>query len=140
MNAAPEAVLASQFQAFVDKDLDGLLAHWQPDCTFRDLAEPAARHGLEDLRAYMAENMARMHDIDARFVALVGSGDQALAEILMDVTWRDETTPPGGVRVTLGFCVVDEIRDGLVQRETVYWNPQTLADQLVRFGRAAPST
>jgi hypothetical protein len=44
------------------------------------------------------------------------------------------------VRVTLGFCVVDEIRDGLVQRETVYWNPQTLADQLVRFGRAAPST
>lgn len=142
--SAPEQVLASQFQAFVDKDLDGLVAHWQPDCSFRDMAEPAERHGIVELRAYMAENMARMHDIDACFVALVGAGDHALAEIVMDVTWRDETTPPEGVRVTLAFCVVDEVRAGRVQRETVYWNPQTLADQLaaaavVRFGNGRPA-
>lgn len=137
--SSPPEVLAAQFQAFVDKDLEQLMSYWQADCVFRDMAEPEPRQGLAALREYMAANMERMHDVDARFTALLGSGQQALAEIEMDVTWHDESTPPGGVRVKLSFCVVDEVRDGRVARETVYWNPALLEAQLAAAGCPDPT-
>jgi ketosteroid isomerase-like protein len=127
---APEEVFKSQFDAYVRGDLDRFMEHWVEDCTFRDMTEPGPRKGHERLREYMAAYRESMADIDTQITTLVGSGDHAVAEIEVSCTWLGEGAAPGGTPVKLNFCVVDVVRDGLVQAETVYWDSQQLVNQL----------
>jgi ketosteroid isomerase-like protein len=126
----PEDVFKSQFEAYVLGDLDAFIDHWAPDCTFHDITEAEPRKGHEQLREYMATYRQSMTDIETQMTTLFGSGDRALAELVMSCTWLGEGAGPGGTPVMLNFCVVDVVRDGLVQTETVYWDSQQLANQL----------
>jgi steroid delta-isomerase-like uncharacterized protein len=126
----PADIFRSQFDAYVRGDLDAFLKHWAENCTFRDMTEPAPRVGHEELRAYMSAYARDMTEIETRIDALFCTDSHALAEISITGTWRGDGAGPAGTRVTMNYCVVDVVRHGLVQKETVYWNPQQLADQL----------
>ena len=123
---SPEQVFIRQLDAFVRGDLDEFVEYWSPDCTFRDITEPEPRRGRAQLREYMARWLQDMTDVEVRIATLFGNGDRALAELVQSGTWR------GGTPITLNVCVVDVIRDGLVQTETVYWDSRQLSAQLER--------
>lgn len=133
----PAEIFTSQFDAFLRGDLDAFLEHWAEDCTFRDMTEPEPRHGHAALREYMAAYAEELLEIEASVPTLFCTETQAVAELVMSGRWIGEGAAPGGTRVTMRYCVVDHVRDGLVQTETVYWNPQELADQLAGASAAA---
>jgi steroid delta-isomerase-like uncharacterized protein len=126
----PAEIFMSQYEAFLRGDLDTFLEHWAEDCTFRDMTEPAPRKGHAPLYEYMSAYARDMTEIETTVDTLFCTDTQALAEISITGTWRGEGAAPEGTRVTLNYCVVDHVRDRLVQTETVYWNPQQLAEQL----------
>jgi len=126
----PAQIFESQFAAFLRGDLDAFLDHWAEDCTFRDMTEPEPRVGHAALREYMAAYAQDMVDMETSIPTLFCTDTHALAELEITGTWRGEGAGPEGTRVTMRYCVVDVVRDGLVQEERVYWNPRQLADQL----------
>lgn len=133
----PTEIFVSQFDAFLRGDLDAFLTHWAEDCAFRDITEPTVRVGHAELYEYMSAYAEEMTEIESSVDTLFGTESQALAEISITGTWIGEGAAPDGNRVTMNYCVVDHVRNGLVQSETVYWNPEQLAQQLAGSAPAA---
>ena len=76
--------------------------------------------------------------MELEYLHLFGEDDFVCAQFILHGTYTGDGAPNGGVRIALHYCVIDTIRDGLVQTETVYSNPQELLDQLETVGGETP--
>jgi hypothetical protein len=134
---SPVDILKSQAHAIaVDRDVDAFLAHFAPNCLFRDMTEPRPRVGHQELRDYMQAYLEVMSDMEIEYLTLFGDDEFALAEFVLHGLYRGDGAVPGGTRVALHYCAIDQIRDGLVQSETSYSVPQELERQLASAARA----
>ncbi|ORA24138.1 nuclear transport factor 2 family protein [Mycobacterium aquaticum] len=121
----------AQISAVVtERDLDLFSTLISPGCVFRDIVESEPRVGRDKFREYLSGFLNDLNDIKYEYVSLFCEGEFVAAEIDVDTLYTGEGAEPGGTRVTIRYCIVDQIRDGLVQRETVYWDPEQLARQL----------
>jgi hypothetical protein len=121
----------------IKRDLDAFLGHFAPDCVFRDMSEAEPRVGHNALRQYMSGYLETMTDMEVEYLTLFSDAEFVLGEFVIRGTyWRDGENP-SGTRVALRYCVIDEIRNGLIQRETAYPVPQELYRQLDAATRLA---
>lgn len=138
---SPEDLFRSQVETIaVARDIEAFLSHFVEDCVFRDMGarEPAVGH--VELRRAMIDFLAVMTQIEVEYLGLYSGADFVVGEFVLHGLYRGPDGPPGGTRVSLRYCVVDELRDGLVARETAYPVPYQLERQLESAirGRGAP--
>ncbi|WP_158087269.1 nuclear transport factor 2 family protein [Mycobacterium aquaticum] len=112
------------------RDVDAFVAHFAPDCVLHDTGESEPRVGREALREWVTAYLESMSDADVEYLTLFSAGEFVLAEFVIRGMYQGTGAGPSGTRVALQYCVIDQIRDGLVLSETVYGVPQQLDRQL----------
>lgn len=121
---SPEEIFKSQVHAgLVDRNVDAFVAHFAPDCVLRDMSEPKPRVGHEALREWVTAFHETMVDTTVEYLTLFSDAEFVLCEFVIRGLFLGDGAAPGGTRVALQYCVIDEFRDGLTQRETVYGVP-----------------
>jgi hypothetical protein len=134
------AIFRSQVDAIaVDRDVDACLAHYEPHCVFRDACEPEPRD-LDGLREYLTVYLETYEDMEIEYKTVFSEGEFVVGEFAISALFRGDGADPGGTRVTVHYCIVNQIRAGLVLRETAYWAPQELDRQLPTPTRSAFAT
>lgn len=124
----------SQVASFNAHDLDGLLAHFTEDCVFVDMSEADSPwQGKDGFGTYMTEFFGRLPDLVCEITALSADTAHVAGEVVVSGTYRASGIEETPVRVR--YCVFDEVEDGLIKSEHVYWNPAELERQL---GTAPP--
>ncbi|MGG6383446.1 nuclear transport factor 2 family protein [Paenarthrobacter sp. NEAU-H11] len=130
-NPSAIEVFKGQVEAVaIKRDLDLFLTYISPDCVFRDMAEPQPRRGHQAWREFLVDYLQTMEDMKVKYLNVFTDGVHLAAETELQGVYRGEGADPGGTHVTFQYCFIDEIRDGLVVSEKVYWDPQDLARQL----------
>lgn len=129
MSRAPEEIFRSAMDAVGAGDIDAVLEHYHPDCTFTDMTEGVSRsHG--ELRAFLEDYYAHL-PIDAlRIVSVVVDGDRLAGEIEVEGRYVGEGAAPGGTPITLHYVVLDRYEDGRIMTETVYGDSAEFTNQL----------
>lgn len=123
-------IFRSQVDAIaVNRDVDACLAHYAPHCVFRDANEPEPRD-LDGLREYLTEYLEAYEDMAIEYETVFCEGESVVGEFSIRARYRGAGADPDGTRVTVHYCIVNEIRQGRVVRETAYWSPQELERQL----------
>lgn len=126
-----EDLFRSQVESIaIRRDLDAFLSHFATDCAFRDWSEDEQRIGHVELRQYMSRYLDDMAQIEVEYLSLRSGVDFVVGEFLLHGLYRGSGAEPGGTQVSLRYCVIDEVRDGLVVRETAYPVPNQLERQL----------
>jgi steroid delta-isomerase-like uncharacterized protein len=124
----------SQVVSFNEHDLDGLLAHFTEDCLFVDMSEvDNPWRGRDGFGTYMTEFFSRLPDLVCEISAVSADERYVAGEVVVSGTYRAEGIPETPVRVH--YCVFDEVENGLIKSEHVYWNSIELERQL---GKAPP--
>ncbi|ANS31894.1 hypothetical protein R1CP_36440 (plasmid) [Rhodococcus opacus] len=130
-NQSLEDIFKSQAHAgLVKRDIDAFLAHFASDCVLRDMSEPQPRIGHDALREWVTGYLEAMTDTEVEYLTVFSNAEFVLGEFVIRGLYRGDGAAPRGTRVALHYCVIDQIRDGLVQCETVYGVPQELDQQL----------
>ncbi|WP_158087263.1 nuclear transport factor 2 family protein [Mycobacterium aquaticum] len=120
-----------QVEAAVEaRDLELFSTFLAEDCVFRDVTEHEPRVGREKFVEFVKGLLADMTDTKNEYLNVFSDGEFVAGEVALHALYRGVGAAPGGTRVVMHYCIVDQIRDGLVQRETVYWNPDELNQQL----------
>jgi hypothetical protein len=128
---ANEELFRSQVESIViDRDLDAFLSHFAADCVFRDMSEAHSLIGHLELRQYMSGYLDAMAHMEVEYLSLRSGADFVVGEFLLHGLYQGPGAGPGGTTVSLRYCVIDEVRDGLVVRETAYPVPNQLERQL----------
>ncbi len=128
---SPEDLFRSQVETIaVTRDLDAFLSHFAADCVFRDMSESESRVGHLELRRYMTGYLEVMTQMEVEYLSVHGGVDFVVGEFVLHGLYRGQGAQPGGTWVSLRYCVIDELRDGLVARETAYPVPNELERQL----------
>lgn len=129
MSRSPEEIFRSAMAAVAAGDIDAVLEHYHPDCTFTDMTEGVSRsHG--ELRAYLEDYYAHL-PIDAlRIVSVVVEGDRLAGEIEVEGRYVGEGAAPGGTPISLHYVVLDRYEDGRIMTETVYSDSAEVMNQL----------
>lgn len=128
---SPEGLFKSQVESIaINRDLDAFLSHFVADCVFRDLSEVESRVGHLELRRYMTRYLAEMTEMEVEYLSLRSGVDFVVGEFVLHGLYHGVGARPGGSRVSLRYCVIDELRDGLVASETAYPVPNELEMQL----------
>jgi steroid delta-isomerase-like uncharacterized protein len=125
---AEEAALAS-FQALIDHDIDRLLTNWHPD-GIQDWVTLGVFRGHDEIRALFEGLLGATPDLEL-IVENVIADDRRCA-----VQWRSRAThdgapfngiEPTGRVIELRGVDVMEVEDGLVVRNTVYYDGAAFA-------------
>lgn len=127
------AIAASYFEAVGNRDLDAMIAHWEPG----GLGEI---HGLVELRApdtyreWFGNLFKAMPEFKLEILDIVATGEKAAvrwrATGRFDGTARFEGLEPNGAEVDVSGCDVLTVRDGKIQRNDAYMNGAEMARQL----------
>lgn len=126
-----EDLFRSQVESIATRrDLDAFVSHFTVDCVFRDMSEAEPRVGHLELRRYMARYLEDMTQIEVEYLSLRSGVEFVVGEFVLHGLYRGVDAKPGGTEVSLRYCVIDEIRDGLVASETAYPVPNELERQL----------
>lgn len=128
---SPEDIFRAQVHAgLVDRDVESFVALFSDDCVVQDIAEGVPRRGLRELRDWIASYHAVMTNTNVEYLTVASDASRIVGEFVLRGVYRGHGAAAGGTPVELHYCVVDEVRDGLVAVETVYWAPQELDRQL----------
>ena len=129
MSRTPEEIFRSAMNAVAAGDVDAVLDHYHPDCTFTDMTEGVAR-SYAGLRPYLEDYYAHL-PIDAlRVVSVIVDGDRLAGEIEVQGRYVGEGAAPGGTPITLHYVVLDRYEDGRIMAETVYSDSAEFTSQL----------
>ena len=126
-----ERLFRSQVESIaIRRNLDDFLSHFTSDCVFRDMSEAQTRVGHDELRRYMTGYLQSIAQIEVEYLSLRSGDDFVVGEFVLRGIYQGPGARPGGTMVSLRYCVIDEVRDGLVARETAYPVPNELERQL----------
>jgi steroid delta-isomerase-like uncharacterized protein len=98
---------------------DELLCFYAEDVLYRDPAHPRGLRGKPALRSYLKKLLARYPDWVWELREVVGDREACA------VKWK-ATVPTGDDRVTIEGLDLVEIRDDLIVRNEVYFDPRDL--------------
>jgi hypothetical protein len=93
------------------------------------MTEPEPRRGIAAVREYMTDYLRVVTNVEAEILTLLGTGEYAIAELVISGIWNGDG-PGRGARVSLNYCVIDHVIDGLIEAEIAYWDSGQLAAQL----------
>ena len=127
------AVAKAYFTAVGSRDLDAMIALWEPG----GIGEI---HGLVELvaplsyRAWFANLFQAVPDFELKIVEIVAEGEKAAvrwqATGTFDGTARFEGLEPNGAKIEIGGCDVITVREGRLQHNDAYMNGAEMARQL----------
>jgi steroid delta-isomerase-like uncharacterized protein len=125
----PEALVRRYFAAVAARDPDAMARHWSPDGV-EDIVAVGIFRGPEEVRGFFSELFGAMPDAETVVEQVVSDGSTVV------VRWRMAGTFSGGPmmgleptdrRVELRGCDVLEVADGLIQRNTAYYDGMAMA-------------
>jgi limonene-1,2-epoxide hydrolase len=105
-------------RAWLDEDLDGYLALWAEDMTFRSPVHAEPLRGRAAFGELVRRAFAASRPLAFEFTHIAVAGDIVLAEWRIAVERRDD-----GRRVEWWGMSVAEVRAGLIHAWCEYWNP-----------------
>jgi steroid delta-isomerase-like uncharacterized protein len=126
-------VARTYFEAVAKRDLDAMVAPWEPGA-------PDVIHGVvemrvpEDLRSWFGNLFSAFPDFTFEILEVVASGEKAAvrwhATGTFDGSTRFEGLVPNGAKVDLEGCDVLTVREGRIVRNDAYMNGAEMARQL----------
>jgi steroid delta-isomerase-like uncharacterized protein len=124
------------FQAYNDRDLDGMLASVNPDVRIT-LPGGQLISGKEEMSAHEQQEWEGFPDARVEVRQVIDQGSMAVAEYMWAATNTGplnlpdgSTLPATGKRIELPCVTVVEINDGLVAAERSYWNQMEAFQQM----------
>ena len=124
-----EETARAAFDAFIARDVDTLLSNWHPE-GIQDWVALGIFRGHEEIRELMTSLFASMPDIDMRVEQVTADERRCV------IQWRSAGThtgpafmgiDPTGRRLEMRGVDVMEVEDGLVVRNTVYYDGAAFA-------------
>lgn len=136
INSEPDdaaAVARTYFEAVAARDLDAMVAPWEPGSA--DVIHGVVEMRVpEDLRSWFGSLFAAFPDFRFEILEVVASGEKAAvrwhATGTFDGSARFEGLDPNGARVDLEGCDVLTVREGRIVRNDAYMNGAEMARQL----------
>ena len=124
------------FQAYNDRDLDGMLASVNPDVQ-DTLPGGQLISGREEMRAHEQQEWEGFPDARVEVRQVIDQGSMAVAEYIWAATNTGplnlpdgSTLPATGKRIEVPCVTVVEVKDGLVAAERSYWDMMEAFQQL----------
>jgi predicted ester cyclase len=126
---SPAEVARQAFDAVIARDIDGIVANWHPEGV-GDWVAIGIYRGHEGIRDVFGQIFGATPDMEMIVERIVGDDDVAI------VQWRSSGTfegrpfmgiDPNGNRVELRGVDVIEVEDGLIVRNTVYYDGNAVA-------------
>ena len=132
--ALPEIAFAFS-EAWSSGDPEQLVAIYAEDALFEEVVlGGAVTHGRDELRTYAGAVFAAFPDFTAAPVNAFASGNRVVVEWILTGTYTGQfgPLPPGsGQEVDVRVATVLELTDnGLIQRDSEYWDFATVLTQL----------
>ena len=132
--ALPEIAVAFS-EAWSSGDPEQLVAIYAEDALFEEVVlDGAVTHSRDELRAYAGALYAAFSDFTATPVSGFVSGNRAVVEWVLTGAYTGQfgPLPPGtGQQVELRVATVLELDDdGLIRRDSEYWDSVTVLTQL----------
>jgi steroid delta-isomerase-like uncharacterized protein len=124
------------FQAYNDRDLDGMLASVNPDV---QITLPGGQliSGREEMRAHEQQEWEGFPDARVEVRQVIDQGSMAVGEYIWAATNTGplnlpdgSTLPATGKRIELPCVTVVEVKDGLVAAERSYWDMMEAFQQM----------
>ena len=124
------------FQAYNDRDLDGMLASVNPDVRIT-LPGGQLISGREEMRAHEQQEWEGFPDARVEVRQVIDEGSMAVAEYIWAATNTGplnlpdgSTLPATGKRIEVPCVTVVEVKDGLVAAERSYWDMMEAFQQM----------
>lgn len=118
MQTAKEFI-ESFFAAWNRHDAEAVVAHYHDDAEMEDPLSPVPISGKEAVRQYYRQSFAAYPNATHHLISSGGSEERVFFE------W-DYTIAPKGRPVTCFGTSIFRLRDGLIVRDTSYWDPRAL--------------
>lgn len=115
----------------VSRDVDAFVALFSTECIVRDIAETEPVVGHEGLRNWIASYHSMMSETEVEYLTIATDDTRVVGEFVVRGRYHGDGSAAAGTPVELHYCVVDELENGLVSAETVYWAPNELDRQLM---------
>ncbi len=126
---SPAEVASKAFEAVAARDVDAIVGFWKPDGV-QDWVAIGIRRGHDEIRQMFEEIFAATPDFDIVVERVVGDDEAAV------VQWRSTGTfdgapflgiEPTGGRIELRGVDIMQIEDGLIARNTIYYDGAAFA-------------
>jgi len=130
--STPADVARAAFDAVSRKDLDGIVATGAPGYV-EDFVAVGEIHGHDAVRAFFRELFAAFPDFTMTVARIVADDTTAVIQWHAAGTFTGgafQGITPTGRRVEIRGVDVMEISDGLIQRNTIYYDGATFARQI----------
>jgi steroid delta-isomerase-like uncharacterized protein len=123
-NRSAEETARAAFDAFIRHDVDGILANWHPE-GIQDWIPMGIFRGHDEMRELFTGLFAAMPDMDMAVEEITADESRCV------IQWRSSGThtgptfmgiDPTGRRIELRGVDVMQVEDGLVVRNTVYYD------------------
>ena len=127
-----EEVARSAFEAFTARDFDGMVANWSEDGV-EDHVPVGILRGREEIRENARATLAATTDLEITLERVVADDRYAVTQWRASGTFSGEPVngiEPNGRRVELRVVEMMEIEDGLIVRNTVYYDGAAFARQI----------
>jgi steroid delta-isomerase-like uncharacterized protein len=129
----PESVARAYFDAVARRDLDAMVAPWEPGAS--DVIHGVVEMRVpEDLRSWFGNLFAAMPDFRFEVLDVMSTGEKAAVRWHATGTFtgaaRFEGLLANGAAIDLQGCDVLTVRDGRIQRNDAYMNGAEMARQL----------
>jgi len=125
-------IVRESIKAWNAHDPDGVAKHFSQDAVSESDTLPAALRGPEAIKQAVQMYVRAFPDLHFEIEQIFSSGDYVTLRWLATGTHGGELMgiPPTNRRAATHGCSVDEIRNGKVVREWVYWDTGNLLRQL----------
>lgn len=126
-------VARTYFEAVAQRDLDAMVAPWQPGAL--DVIHGVVEMRVpEDLRTWFGNLFAAFPDFTFEILEVMATGEKAAvrwhATGSFEGSARFEGLAPNGARIDLEGCDVLTVREGRIVRNDAYMNGAEMARQL----------
>jgi steroid delta-isomerase-like uncharacterized protein len=113
-------------------DVDGLLALFTDDASYRDLAIGHSFHGRKEIEDFVRGTFVTFPDFRVEILHAVGDEVTVAGEWEMSGTFSGPSfgQPPTGKRFRVPGCSVEHLRGGRIALHTDYWNEATFVEQV----------
>jgi steroid delta-isomerase-like uncharacterized protein len=128
----PAEVARATFDAVIAKDLHGIVAGGAPDYV-DDFVPVGAFQGHEAIQGFFRETFAAFPDFEMAVERIVADGSSAVVQWHLRGTFSGGPflgIQPTGRRIDVRGVDVMEIADGLIRRNTIYYDGASFARQV----------
>ena len=132
MTMTPAEVAQAAFDAVNRRDPDGVVANNAEDCEDNFVAVGVFR-GKGDIKAFFVETFAAFPDFTMTVDRIVADDETAVVQWQAEGTFTGgpfQGVQPTGKRVEIQGVDVMEVRDGLLRRNTIYYDGAGFARQI----------